>query len=168
MVPDERVAFGAAVITVSDGVSRGTRDDASGDLAQELLENAGYSVVARMVVADDHPAITAGLRSQVEAKANLIVTTGGTGFGPRDVTPEASAEVVDRPAPGLSELMRAAGLAHTPMAALSRGIAGAAESSLIVNLPGSPKGVRESLDAVFEVLPHALKLLSGDTEHRSP
>jgi molybdopterin adenylyltransferase len=168
VVPDERVAFGAAVITVSDGVTRGTRDDASGDLAQELLENAGYSVVERMVVADEHRAITAALRSQVEAQANLIVTTGGTGFGPRDVTPEATAEVVDRPAPGLSELMRAAGLAHTPMAALSRGIAGAAGSSLIVNLPGSPKGVRESLDAVFEVLPHALRLLSGDTEHRSP
>ena len=168
MVPDERVAFGAAVITVSDGVTRGTRDDASGDLAQELLESAGYSVVERMVVADEHRAITAALRSQVEAQANLIVTTGGTGFGPRDVTPEATAEVVDRPAPGLSELMRAAGLAHTPMAALSRGIAGAAGSSLIVNLPGSPKGVRESLDAVFEVLPHALRLLSGDTEHRSP
>jgi molybdopterin adenylyltransferase len=163
----ERAGFAAVVLTVSDGVARGTRDDASGDLAQELLETAGLSVVDRLVVADEHDEITAALRSQIEADVNLIVTTGGTGFGPRDVTPEATAEVIDRPAPGLSELMRAAGLAHTPMAALSRGIAGAAGSSLMVNLPGSPKGVRESLDAVLEVLPHALRLLSGDTEHGS-
>lgn len=163
----EGAGFAAVVLTVSDGVARGTRDDASGDLAQELLETSGLSVVDRLVVADERDEITAALRSQIEADVNLIVTTGGTGFGPRDVTPEATAEVIDRPAPGLSELMRAAGLAHTPMAALSRGIAGAAGSSLMVNLPGSPKGVRESLDAVLEVLPHALRLLSGDTEHGS-
>lgn len=118
-----------------------------------------------MVVADEHPAIVSALRAQVDAGTRLVVTTGGTGFGPRDVTPEATTEVIERPAPGLSELMRAAGLEHTPMAALSRGVAGAAGSSLILNLPGSPKGAKESLDAVTEVLPHALRLLAGDTEH---
>jgi molybdenum cofactor synthesis domain-containing protein len=118
-----------------------------------------------VVVADDRPAIAAALRAQVDAGTRLVVTTGGTGFGPRDVTPEATSEIIERPAPGLSELMRAAGLEHTPLAALSRGVAGATGSSLILNLPGSPKGVKESLDAVTEVLPHALRLLAGDTEH---
>jgi molybdopterin adenylyltransferase len=129
------------------------------------LIESGFSVVDRVVVADEHPAIVSALRAQVDAGTALVVTTGGTGFGPRDVTPEATTEVIERPAPGLSELMRAAGLEHTPMAALSRGVAGAAGSSLILNLPGSPKGAKESLDAVSEVLPHALRLLAGDTEH---
>jgi molybdopterin adenylyltransferase len=129
------------------------------------LIESGFSVVDRVVVADEHPAIVSALRAQVDAGTRLVVTTGGTGFGPRDVTPEATTEVIERPAPGLSELMRAAGLEHTPMAALSRGVAGAAGSSLILNLPGSPKGAKESLDAVSEVLPHALRLLAGDTEH---
>ncbi len=155
----------AAVLTISDGVKQGTRDDASGDLAQEALAGLGFSVVDRVVVSDDRPDIVAALRSLVEAETELVVTTGGTGFGPRDVTPEATTEVIDRPAPGLAELMRAAGLAHTPMAALSRGVAGAARRSLIINLPGSPKGVRESLDAVLDILPHALRLLAGDTAH---
>lgn len=155
----------AAVLTISDGVKQGTRADASGDLAQGALTGLGFSVVDRVVVADDRPDIVAALLSLVEAETELVVTTGGTGFGPRDVTPEATTEVIDRPAPGLAELMRAAGLAHTPMAALSRGVAGAARRSLIINLPGSPKGVRESLDAVLDILPHALRLLAGDTAH---
>ncbi|MGI8940827.1 MAG: MogA/MoaB family molybdenum cofactor biosynthesis protein [Actinomycetota bacterium] len=155
----------AAVLTISDGVKQGTRADASGDLAQEALAGLGFSVVDRVVVADNRSDIVAALRSLVEAETELVVTTGGTGFGPRDVTPEATTEVIDRPAPGLAELMRAAGLAHTPMAALSRGVAGAARRSLIINLPGSPKGVRESLDAVLDILPHALRLLAGDTAH---
>jgi molybdopterin adenylyltransferase len=159
------VGLRVAVITVSDGVTHGTRKDESGDLAERHLADSGYSVVDRVVVVDDRPAIVAALRSQVDAGARLVVTTGGTGFGPRDVTPEATTEVIERPAPGLSELMRAAGLTHTPLAALSRGVAGATGSCLILNLPGSPKGVKESLDAVTEVLPHALRLLAGDTRH---
>jgi molybdopterin adenylyltransferase len=155
----------AAVITVSDGVAHGARKDESGDLAERQLTESDYSIVDRVVVPDEQPAIVAALRAQIGAGTRLIVTTGGTGFGPRDVTPEATTEVIERPAPGLSELMRAAGLEHTPMAALSRGVAGAAGSCLILNLPGSPKGVKESLDAVVEVLPHALRLLAGDTQH---
>jgi molybdopterin adenylyltransferase len=155
----------AAVITVSDGVAHGTRKDESGDLAERQLTESDYSIVDRVVVPDEQPAIVAALRAQMSAGTRLIVTTGGTGFGPRDVTPEATTEVIERPAPGLSELMRAAGLEHTPMAALSRGVAGAAGSCLILNLPGNPKGVKESLDAVVEVLPHALRLLAGDTQH---
>lgn len=146
-------------------MTRGTRSDESGDLAERLLTEANYSVVDRVVVADERPAIVAALRAQIDAGTRLIVTTGGTGFGPRDVTPEATTEVIERPAPGLSELMRAAGLKHTPMAALSRGVAGATGSSLLLNLPGSPKGVKESLNAVIEVLPHALRLLAGNTRH---
>ena len=146
-------------------MARGTREDESGELAERQLAGSNYAVADRVVVPDEQAAIIDALRAQIESGTRLIVTTGGTGFGPRDVTPEATSRVIERPAPGLSELMRAAGLEHTPLAALSRGVAGAAGSSLILNLPGSPKGVKESLDAVEQVLPHALRLLGGDTEH---
>jgi molybdopterin adenylyltransferase len=150
----------AAVLTVSDGVTNGTRDDESGDVAEQLLGAAGFDVSDRRVVPDERTDIESALRD-LASTHGLVVTTGGTGFGPRDVTPEATRAVIDREAPGLAELMRAAGLAHTPMAALSRAVAGALGRALIINLPGSPQGVRESLDSVLPVLPHAVELLGG-------
>ena len=159
--------FRAAIVTVSDGVSHGTREDRSGDAAHRLLSEHDFEVVERSVVPDDREAIQAALRRLVDVEVPLIITTGGTGFGPRDVTPEATGAVIDRAAPGLAEVMRAAGLAKTPLAALSRAVAGAARRTLIINLPGSPKGMEESLEAVLPLIPHAVQLLAGDTEHGS-
>ena len=152
----------AAVVTVSDGVSRGTREDESGDVASILLREAGFDVVTRRVIPDERQEIEATLRSLAGGHA-LLVTTGGTGFGPRDVTPEATRAVIDREAPGLAELMRAAGLRATPMAALSRAVAGSLGNALLLNLPGSPHGVRESLEAILPVVSHAVEILQGST-----
>lgn len=156
----------AVVVTVSDGVAGGVRDDASGRAVASLLASSGFSLQAHHVVPDEADQILTLLRRLRDEAVPLVVTTGGTGFGPRDVTPEATRAVMDREAPGLAEEMRAAGRGATPFAALSRGVVGMAGSTLIVNLPGSEKGAVESLSALLPALPHALDLLAGDTVHR--
>lgn len=155
----------AAVVTVSDGVAAGNREDRSGDAVAELLRNEGYDLEHREVVPDRTEEIEACLRRLVTRGISLVCTTGGTGLGPRDVTPEATKRVVERDAPGLAELARHAGLAETRHAALSRGVAGASAGSLIINLPGSPRGATTSLAALIDVLEHALGLLAGETTH---
>ncbi len=153
----------ALVLTVSDRVAGGRRDDASGEALTARLEGLGF-LVERRVVADDIPAIAAAIRAGAAAHP-LVVTTGGTGLTPRDVTPQATATVLDYEVPGIAEAMRADGRRSTPMAALSRGLVGVAGRALVVNLPGSPKGSIESLDAVVPVLDHALETLSGPFDH---
>lgn len=154
----------AAILTISDGVSHGSREDTSGDALAERLTGDGFDVVERRVVADEADAIAMAIRSMTQA-ARFVVTTGGTGFGPRDVTPEATKSVIDREAPGLVHVMLSNGLAITPMAALTRATAGSLGASLVVNLPGSPKGATENLGSIMPLVPHILDLLEGNTEH---
>jgi molybdenum cofactor synthesis domain-containing protein len=149
------------VVTVSDGVTEGTREDLSGAALAGLLEDDGYEV-ERQVVPDDREAVAATLE-RLAAVSDLVLTTGGTGFGPRDVTPEATRQVVDREAPGLAEAIRADARAKTPHGMLSRGLAGIAGRCVVVNLPGSPGGARDGYAAIRDALPHAVKLLAGET-----
>ena len=154
----------AAVITVSDSCARGESKDLSGPAVAEVLRKHEFEVTETQLVSDDQRAIAAALVS-LSAKVQLIVTTGGTGIAPRDVTPEATRAVCERLIEGVSEKMRAEGTKKTPYAALSRGVCGTRGTCLILNLPGSPAGAVESLEAVIDLLPHALQLLSGNTRH---
>jgi molybdopterin adenylyltransferase len=154
----------AIVLTVSDGVSAGTREDRSGAALEGLLAGAGFEV-ERVVVPDERDRITLSILDAVAGGADLVVSTGGTGLGPRDVTPQSMIPLLDYQVPGLGEEMRRAGAAKTPMAMLSRSLAGVRGTSLVLALPGSEKGAIESLEAVLPAIPHALQLLKGDTRH---
>lgn len=150
----------SAVLTVSDGVHRGVRDDVSGDTLEELLRADGYDVVRRVV--PDEAGLIAEAIVELAASARVVLTTGGTGFAPRDVTPEATREVLDRDAPGIAEAIRAHARERTPHALLSRGVAGLRGATLIVNLPGSPGGCRDGFEVLRSALAHGLELAVGD------
>jgi len=156
--------FTAAVITVSDSSARGEREDLSGPAVAGILIARNFHVLAREIVQDEKNAIE-DILIRLSGRARLVVTTGGTGIAPRDVTPEATEAVCDRLLPGVAERMRIAGAEKTKFAALSRALCGTRGNSVILNLPGSPKGAVESLEAVIDLLPHALQLLAGDTKH---
>jgi molybdopterin adenylyltransferase len=151
----------AKVLTVSDGVVAGTRDDRSGPAAAEVLEGAGFEVVEQRVVADGVESVREALVAMTAGFAGLVATTGGTGFGPRDLTPEGTAAVLERQAPGMAEAMRLT----SPHGRLSRQSAGTVGECLVLNLPGSTNGVKECLAAVLDIVPHALELLSGQQPH---
>jgi len=148
------------VLTISDSAARGEREDLSGPAVVSELENLKAEVIAAEIVPDERAEIASRLRHYADSGANLIVTTGGTGLAPRDVTPEATKDVIDREAPGLAELMRAESLKITPLAALSRAVCGMRGKTLIINLPGSVRGARENLAAIARTLPHAMALLA--------
>jgi molybdenum cofactor synthesis domain-containing protein len=154
----------AAILTISDSAHQGTREDLSGPAIVAELKAAGFQITSAAVVPDEQDQIEEALKAG-SRDARLVVTVGGTGIAARDVTPEATLAVVDRVLPGVAERMRALGALKTPLAALSRGVCGMRGQTLILNLPGSPKAAVESLQAVLDVLPHALDLLSGNTGH---
>jgi molybdopterin adenylyltransferase len=156
----------AAVLTISDSASAGAREDLSGPAVRARLEGLGWKVAIAEIVPDERRLIAARLAALADSgRVCAIFTTGGTGLGSRDVTPEATRDVIEREIPGIPELMRARGIRSTPRAALSRAVAGTRGPVLLVNLPGSPRGALESLDAIVEIVPHVLDLLRGHTEH---
>ncbi len=157
--------FTAGVLTLSDKGALGEREDLSGPIIREALEKAGFQVLAYRVVPDDYEEILIILLDWIDRKGlDLILTTGGTGLSPRDVTPEATRAAIEKEVPGIAEAIRWEGLKHTPYAMLSRGIAGIRKESLIINLPGSPKAVEESLAIILPVLRHALEKIKGETK----
>ncbi len=158
------MAFIAAVLTISDSSAAGRRNDLSGPAVRALLETNGFQVLAAIVVKDDRSDIENSIMEMCH-KAQLVITTGGTGIAERDVTPEATRSVCDKIVEGIGERMRSEGAKKTPLAALSRGLGAVRGKSLIVNLPGSPTAATESLTSILDILPHALELLAGKTEH---
>ena len=154
----------AAVLTISDSASQGKREDQSGPAVVAILLDNGFNLISTDIVPDDRGRIAATLIQMAEV-SQLVVTTGGTGLSARDVTPEATASICERQVPGIAEVMRTEGLKQTPLASLSRAICGVRGKTLILNLPGSPKGAAASLNAVLHLIPHALELLDGKTDH---
>lgn len=164
-----QLARTVALITTSDKGARGERQDTSGDRLRHRLEAAGYEVAFREIVPDDAAEISSALRRYAdEKKVALIITTGGTGVSPRDVTPDATLAVVERTVPGMAEAMRAASLQKTPHAMISRAVVGIRGTTLIVNLPGSPRGAEENLQVLLPALPHALDKIQGDPADCAP
>lgn len=156
------MAIKVAILTISDTCSEGQRADTSGQTINDMLNDDRFQVTEKVIVSDDEQIIAEKLSIFSDGNGvDVILTTGGTGLGPRDVTPEATASVCERKVPGLSEILRSEGFKNSPYAVLSRGIAGIRNNTLIVNLPGSPKGVRESLEIIIDILPHAVDMMRG-------